>query len=254
MNPLRYTDHAVSYSSPRHRAYPWGMPLLAFDEIESGKIAWMDCSFSSGPIQGKTIDSLTPPIISFPAFRSWLLYLKVDNWHSGESFLSNLRLLTLTAQATTMPFPVAYTSEMKASTYLTSPRSPAPRPPAMILPVFQKVDEDYNQPQYRRVSWIDNSVRNHLIAMIAEFVGTLMFLFFSFAGAQIAISKPAELAAGCILTSNEAQGKSLDQLLYISVGFGVSLAVNAWIFFRVSGGAFNPAVRIQEPIQQTSAN
>ena len=31
-------------------------------------------------------------------------------------------------------------------------------------------------------------------------------------------------------------------LLYIALGFGFSLAVNAWIFFRVSGGLFNPAV------------
>ena len=33
-------------------------------------------------------------------------------------------------------------------------------------------------------------------------------------------------------------------LLYISLCFGFSLAVNAWIFFRVSGGLFNPAVSL----------
>ena len=32
--------------------------------------------------------------------------------------------------------------------------------------------------------------------------------------------------------------------LYISLCFGFSLAVNAWIFFRVSGGLFNPAVSL----------
>ena len=32
--------------------------------------------------------------------------------------------------------------------------------------------------------------------------------------------------------------------LYISLSFGFSLAVNAWIFFRVSGGLFNPAVSL----------
>lgn len=31
-------------------------------------------------------------------------------------------------------------------------------------------------------------------------------------------------------------------LLYIALSFGFSLAVNVWIFFRVSGGLFNPAV------------
>jgi hypothetical protein len=32
--------------------------------------------------------------------------------------------------------------------------------------------------------------------------------------------------------------------LYIALSFGFSLAVNAWIFFRVSGGLFNPAVSL----------
>lgn len=33
-------------------------------------------------------------------------------------------------------------------------------------------------------------------------------------------------------------------LLYISLAFSFSLAVNAWVFFRVSGGLFNPAVTL----------
>jgi glycerol uptake facilitator-like aquaporin len=32
--------------------------------------------------------------------------------------------------------------------------------------------------------------------------------------------------------------------LYRALSFGFSLAVNAWIFFRVSGGLFNPAVSL----------
>ncbi|KAA8575945.1 hypothetical protein EYC84_006110 [Monilinia fructicola] len=32
------------------------------------------------------------------------------------------------------------------------------------------------------------------------------------------------------------------QLLYSALCFGFSLAVNAWVFFRISGGLFNPAV------------
>ena len=38
--------------------------------------------------------------------------------------------------------------------------------------------------------------------------------------------------------------KNPSQLLYISLSFGFSLAVNAWVFFRISGGLFNPAVRL----------
>ena len=37
--------------------------------------------------------------------------------------------------------------------------------------------------------------------------------------------------------------KNPSELLYISLSFGFSLAVNAWVFFRISGGLFNPAVR-----------
>ena len=39
-----------------------------------------------------------------------------------------------------------------------------------------------------------------------------------------------------------AQGSNPAQLLYISLSFGFSLGVNAWVFFRISGGLFNPAV------------
>lgn len=37
-------------------------------------------------------------------------------------------------------------------------------------------------------------------------------------------------------------GPNLLLLLYISLVFAVSLTVNAWLFFRVSGGLFNPAL------------
>ena len=30
--------------------------------------------------------------------------------------------------------------------------------------------------------------------------------------------------------------------LYIALAFGFSLAANVWIFYRISGGLFNPAV------------
>jgi glycerol uptake facilitator-like aquaporin len=36
-------------------------------------------------------------------------------------------------------------------------------------------------------------------------------------------------------------------MLYIAVSFGFSLMVNVWIFFRISGGLFNPAVCLLPP-------
>src|SRR5436190_23122626 len=77
-----------------------------------------------------------------------------------------------------------------------------------------------------------DGTRNNIIAIIGEFVGTFLFLFFSFAGAQIS-NTPAPPKNAAPNTSN---------LLYASLSFGFSLTVNVWAFYRVSGGLFNPSV------------
>lgn len=82
-----------------------------------------------------------------------------------------------------------------------------------------------------------NPVRSHFIAMCGEFAGTFLFLFFAFTGTQVANSQTQGST-----TSTIAQGSNPAQLLYISLCFGFSLGVNAWVFFRISGGLFNPAV------------
>ncbi|KAL6718266.1 Aquaporin-1 [Lecanora helva] len=83
----------------------------------------------------------------------------------------------------------------------------------------------------------ENAIRNHFIAMCGEFAGTFLFLFFAFTGTQVANSQTQGSQSTTI-----AQGSNPAQLLYISLCFGFSLAVNAWVFFRISGGLFNPAV------------
>lgn len=83
---------------------------------------------------------------------------------------------------------------------------------------------------------IPANLRNSLVIVVGEFCGTFMFLFLSFVGAQTAI--------------NNNDPKNTDpnapllpmSLLYIAASFGTSLAVNVWIFYRVTGGMFNPAV------------
>ncbi|KAI4151239.1 MAG: hypothetical protein LQ341_000946 [Variospora aurantia] len=65
-----------------------------------------------------------------------------------------------------------------------------------------------------------------------EFVGTVMFLYFAFGATQIANN---------VLPPSEP---SLDRLLFIALAFGFSLATTAWVFYRVSGGLFNPAVTL----------
>ncbi|EGX96316.1 aquaporin [Cordyceps militaris CM01] len=108
------------------------------------------------------------------------------------------------------------------------------------------------QPEYPRqlVSAIPNKIRNHFVAAIGEFVGTFLFLFFAFSATQVANTalkgKNAAQQQSQAADSQHAIADIPDTptLLYIALAFGFSLAVNAWVFFRISGGLFNPAVTL----------
>jgi len=104
----------------------------------------------------------------------------------------------------------------------------------MALPgMKQKYTGDLQHPQEPRLAgrrWLPDNARHLLISYIGEYVGTFLFLFFAFAATQVA---------------NNLRGTrpmDLGTLLYISLAFGSSLAITVWIFFRISGGLFNPAV------------
>ncbi|KAF7960363.1 hypothetical protein EAE96_000048 [Botrytis aclada] len=84
---------------------------------------------------------------------------------------------------------------------------------------------------------VNGGLKNHFIAFLGEFVGTFLFLFFAYGGTQTANQTSQKNPA--IVASPD-----INQLLYISLIFGFSLTVNVWIFFRVSGGLFNPAVTL----------
>lgn len=79
-----------------------------------------------------------------------------------------------------------------------------------------------------------DKMRYNLLCVMGEFIGTFMFLFFSFAGTQVS-NTPMPKPGSNPNTSN---------LLYSALTFGFSLTVNVWAFFRVTGGLFNPAVSI----------
>lgn len=66
-----------------------------------------------------------------------------------------------------------------------------------------------------------------------------MFLFMGFSAANIANLPSANLPA-----TNGAEVTSTANLLFIAFAFGVSLVINVWIFFRVSGALFNPAIAL----------
>lgn len=96
-------------------------------------------------------------------------------------------------------------------------------------------------PIYRKETYqflvgrLPNKVRNNVVAAIGEFAGTFLFLFFAFSATQVAnTSKSGNQEANENKTIADIPDPQ--SLLYIALGFGFSLAVNAWVFFRISGG------------------
>jgi aquaporin related protein len=102
--------------------------------------------------------------------------------------------------------------------------------------------------------------------MIGEYVGTVLFMVFALGGTKcvlfLCFFPPAKhisyppysvaLIPNTSVTGGTTEGQAgsaastvnTSNLLYIALSFGFSLAINAWIFFRVSGGLFNPAVSL----------
>lgn len=107
--------------------------------------------------------------------------------------------------------------------------------PAVALPFTERRKSTVAEPKPLPAAHIlPNKIRNELVAFLGEFVGTFLFLFFAFTGTQVA-NHTAQINP--LAGQNQAS-----VLLYISLSFGFSLAVNVWVFFRISGGLFNPAV------------
>jgi aquaporin related protein len=97
-------------------------------------------------------------------------------------------------------------------------------------------DVEYIPPYKSRSSklGLSDTLRNHTIAVIGEFVGTFLFLWSAFLIAQIANQD----------TNVSSPGSHPPQLIMIALGFGCSVAVGVSIFYRVSGGNLNPAVTL----------
>ncbi|BFZ55176.1 Aquaporin-1 [Savitreella phatthalungensis] len=92
-------------------------------------------------------------------------------------------------------------------------------------------------------------IKNHILAMIGEFVGTTLFLMFAYLGTQVASIPNTSINGNTTTTGSQESGQAVQtqvsntsSLQFIALSFGFSLAVNAWVFFRISGGLFNPAV------------
>ena len=107
-------------------------------------------------------------------------------------------------------------------------------------------DPTKNEKRVPGFGFLPNRIRNHFVAMVGEFCGTFLFLFFAFAGTQVANTAAAASTAFNPQNSDGSlsQAPNAPVLLYIALAFGFSLAVNVWVFFRISGGLFNPAVTL----------
>ncbi|OAQ64738.1 aquaporin [Pochonia chlamydosporia 170] len=104
-----------------------------------------------------------------------------------------------------------------------------------VRKIFNVRGNSARQPGQRK-HMLGDSIRNILVVVFGEFCGTFMFLMLSFAGAQTAINNNQPNIPGAPLAPAS--------LLYIACSFGTAIAVNVWVFYRVTGGMFNPAVTL----------
>ncbi|KAK6431549.1 hypothetical protein LTR95_012287 [Oleoguttula sp. CCFEE 5521] len=81
-----------------------------------------------------------------------------------------------------------------------------------------------------------SAARKHFVAAAGEFVGTFLFLFMAFLGHLMTVTTAGD--------SGPNQTLSASSVVYISLSYGFSLLIAAWMLYRVSGGLFNPAVTL----------
>ncbi|KAG9126207.1 hypothetical protein FRC07_004425 [Ceratobasidium sp. 392] len=81
------------------------------------------------------------------------------------------------------------------------------------------------------------NLRGDLIAASLEFIGTTLWLLLAFGGIQAAAFANRTQQTGDV----DAVPTDI-QLIYVSASMGLSLLVTVWLFYRISGGVFNPAI------------
>lgn len=77
-------------------------------------------------------------------------------------------------------------------------------------------------------------IQSHFVAASGEFVGTFFFLYMAYSGQLMVLTQYSSLGV--------VGGASSETIVYIALVYALSLLVNAWAFYRISGGLFNPAV------------
>ena len=79
-----------------------------------------------------------------------------------------------------------------------------------------------------------SQVRFDLEAAFLEYVGTTIFLMLAYGSVQATQSEG-------IATPPLSQ---VERVLYIATSFGLSLLITVWLFYRVTGGLFNPDISL----------
>ncbi|KAH9938736.1 aquaporin-like protein [Fomitopsis serialis] len=91
------------------------------------------------------------------------------------------------------------------------------------------VSGNFEEPTF--ANWLDD-----LKAACLEFIGTTTFLLLAFGGIQAANEET--------VSSSGAGTSDVQHVMYISLSMGFSLLVSVWIFYRASGGVFNPNISL----------
>jgi len=85
-----------------------------------------------------------------------------------------------------------------------------------------------------RIGALFANIKQDFRGAILEFAGTFFFLTLAFGGVQ------ATTSAG---SGGQPSPNALNVLI-ASLNFGFGLLVSAWLFYRVTGGLFNPNVSL----------
>ncbi|KAH9474404.1 Aquaporin-1 [Psilocybe cubensis] len=88
-----------------------------------------------------------------------------------------------------------------------------------------------------RWSSISANLGEDIAAAAFEFIGTVFFLLFGLGGIQAAAAAESTI-------DNAPSTGMISHIMYIATCMGLSLLVSAWLFFRVTGGLFNPNVSL----------
>lgn len=113
---------------------------------------------------------------------------------------------------------------------------------SVSMPFYHRHHDAYGNPHPHRRHHFGkpsfSGFQPHFMAGLGEFIGTTMFLFLAEGGA-----KTAQLSVSAA-QNDTATPLSNETIMFIALSFGMSLLVTAWMFYRITGGLFNPAITV----------